>query len=85
MENYFDNLNSLDPLFHSLVTEKVKEIGHRENVEGFTARDLTEDHELEILREYCVTLHLEYSNLRSLLVQNLESMGSRGGIETRLN
>lgn len=85
MENYFDNLNSLDPLFHSLVSEKVKEIGQRENSTDFTSRDLTKDHELEILREYCVTLHMEYSNLRSLLVQNLEFLGHRGGIESRLN
>jgi hypothetical protein len=72
MQEYFKNLDTVDPLFHALVLSKLKEVQESERLPYLTIDDLTEQHELEILREYCVTLYKEYRALRAVFLENMQ-------------
>jgi hypothetical protein len=62
----------MDPLFHALVLSKLREVQEDETLPCLTIDDLTEQHELEILREYCVTLYKEYRAMRAVFLQNMQ-------------
>lgn len=71
MREYFRNLDSVDPLFHSLVVAKLRELERNEPCLEPTIEDLSEEDELEILRKYCVTLYKEYRTLRTVFLENM--------------
>jgi len=75
MGDYFRNLNTLDPLFHAIVLSRIQEIQQREGLERFTLEDLSEFDELEILREYSVTLFKEHRTLRTVFLENMVITG----------
>lgn len=75
MGDYFRNLNTLDPLFHAIVLSRIQEIQQREGLERFTLDDLSEFDELEILREYSVTLFKEHRTLRTVFLENMVITG----------
>jgi hypothetical protein len=85
MEDYFRNLNSLDPLFHAIVLSKVTEIRTREGLDKFTVEDLSEFDELEILREYSVRLFKEHRTLRTVFLENMVITGRTVGHKYHLN
>jgi len=70
MGDYFRHLNSADPLFHALVLSRIRSRMHEEGA-TLSFDDLTEEDELEILRDYCVTLHKEYRTLRTIFLENM--------------
>ena len=76
MEEYFKNLDTVDPLFHALVLSKLREVQESETLPYLNIDDLTEEHELEILREYCVTLYKDYHALRAVFLENMQ-LGTR--------
>ncbi|MGA9115741.1 MAG: hypothetical protein WB626_03095 [Bacteroidota bacterium] len=71
MQEYFRNLNTLDPLFHSLVVATLRRLGETEGRGTGNIEDLGPDQELEILREYSVALYREYRSLRSVFLENM--------------
>jgi hypothetical protein len=71
MGDYFKNLNMLDPLFHAIVKAKLQEVRIREGNTEVTVNDLSHHEELEILREYSVTLYKEYRTLRTVFLENM--------------
>ncbi len=85
MEDYFRNLNMLDPLFHAIVLSKVMEIKNREGLERFTVDDLSEFDELEILREYSVRLFKEHRTLRTVFLENMLVTGRSVGLKYHSN
>jgi hypothetical protein len=85
MEDYFRNLNTLDPLFHAIVLSKVTEIKDREGLERFTVDDLSEFDELEILREYSVRLFKEHRTLRTVFLENMLVTGRSVGLKYNSN
>ena len=71
MEDYFRNLNNLDPHLNALVVTKLKEIQRREGRIQISINDLNEQDELELLREYCINLYREYRTLRNMFLENM--------------
>ena len=85
MQEYFKNLNTVDPLFHAIVLSRIRMIQEREGA-GFISIDaLTEGDELEILREYCTTLYKEYRTLRTIFLENMQVSGRSVGFKQRTN
>ncbi|HCV44427.1 MAG TPA: hypothetical protein DGH68_13145 [Bacteroidetes bacterium] len=85
MLEYFKNLNTIDPLFHALVLSRIRSIQEREG-SGFVSIDaLTEEDELEILREYCMTLYKEYRTLRTVFLENMQVSGRSVGLKHSAN
>ncbi|MFN0158761.1 MAG: hypothetical protein ACKVRP_11905 [Bacteroidota bacterium] len=71
MGDYFKNLHMLDPLFHAIVKAKLREVRKRDGNTDVTVDTLAESDELEILREYSVTLYKEYRTLRTAFFENM--------------
>lgn len=85
MQEYFKNLNTVDPLFHAIVLSRIRIIQEREGT-GFVSIDaLTEQDELEILREYCTTLYKEYRTLRTIFLENMQVSGRSVGFKHSTN
>jgi hypothetical protein len=85
MHEYFKNLNTVDPLFHAIVLSRIRGIQEREGA-GFISIDrLSEEDELEILREYCMTLYKEYRTLRTLFLENMQVSGRSVGFKHSSN
>jgi hypothetical protein len=72
MQDYFRNLNALDPLFHALVRSQIRKREERDSLSGLSLESLTEDDELEILRDYCATLYKEYRTLRTIFLEKMQ-------------
>jgi hypothetical protein len=70
--SYFNILDSIDPLFHSFVLSRIREIKEHEGMEAITIEQLTEQDQLDVLRKYCLTLYTEFRTLRSFLLDNME-------------
>ncbi len=85
MGDYFKILNSSDPLFHSLVVSKLRELEEREAMTGLSIADFTEQDELEILRAYCSTLYKEYRTLRTILLENMQVSSKTVGMKHSSN
>lgn len=82
MGEYFDKLYKIDPLFRSLVNSRLRDLGDLgEGDEGPRFDGLTLDDELEILREYAVTLFREQRTLKKLFVENLQVTGKSVGLK----
>ena len=82
MEDYFKKLYSLDPLFRMLVHSRLRDTGElAENNQQLDLPLLSEEDELEILREYAVTLFREHRTLKTLFVENLQVTGKAVGIK----
>lgn len=56
---------------NAIVKAKLREIQKRDVGTTVTIRDLAESDELEILREYSVTLYKEYRTLRTVFLENM--------------
>ena len=85
MHEYFKNLDTVDPLFHALVLSRIRFIQEREGVETISMNALTEEDELEILREYCITLYKEYRTLRTIFLENMQVSGRSVGFKHSTN
>ena len=85
MNEYFKNLNTVDPLFHALVVSRIRMIQEREGAAFFSIDELTEEDELEILREYCMTLYKEYRTLRTIFLENMQVSGRSVGFKHSTN
>jgi hypothetical protein len=70
--SYFNILDSIDPRFHSYVLTKIREIEETRGLGSPTIEDFDMGDQLDVLRKYCVTLHSEYSVLRSFILENME-------------
>jgi hypothetical protein len=72
MGDYLKKLYSLDPLFRSLVNSRLRETGEfPESDQPQELPQLSEEDELEILREYAVILFREHRTLKGLFPENL--------------
>ncbi|MBM2840066.1 MAG: hypothetical protein HW412_594 [Bacteroidetes bacterium] len=85
MNEYFKNLNTVDPLFHAIVLSRIRFIQEREGATFISIDDLTEEDELEILREYCITLYKEYRTLRTVFLENMQVSGRSVGFKHNTN
>jgi len=76
MAEYFKKLYSLDPLFRALVHSRLS--GNQEAKQWDSLPDgiLTEQDEMEILREYAITLYKEHKTLKSLFMESLKVSGN---------
>ena len=72
MHEYFKNLNTVDPLFHALVLSRIRMIQEQEGLPFVSIDQFSEVDELEILREYCITLYKEYRTLRTIFLENMQ-------------
>ncbi len=85
MHEYFKNLNTIDPLFHAIVLSRIRMIREREGLSFVSIDVLTEEDELEILREYCMTLYKEYRTLRTIFLENMQVSGRSVGFKHSTN
>jgi hypothetical protein len=85
MLEYFKNLNTVDPLFHAIVLSRIRMIQEREGAAFISLDALTEEDELEILREYCMTLYKEYRTLRTIFLENMQVSGRSVGFKHSTN
>jgi hypothetical protein len=85
MHEYFKNLDTVDPLFHALVLSRIRTIQERDGLEVVSIDSLTEEDELEILREYCMTLYKEYRTLRTIFLENMQVSGRAVGFKHSTN
>jgi hypothetical protein len=85
MNEYFKNLNTVDPLFHAIVLSRIRMIQEREGSPIASIDELTEQDELEILREYCITLYKEYRTLRTIFLENMQVSGRSVGFKHSAN
>ena len=85
MQEYFRNLNTVDPLFHALVLSRIRTIQDREGIDAVSMDQLTEQDELDILREYCVILYKEYKTLRTIFLENMQVSGRAVGFKHSTN
>lgn len=85
MGDYFRNLNNLDPHLNALVVTKLKEIQRRDGRVQISIDDLSEQDELDLLREYSLNLYREYRTLRSMLLENMHVVTPREKLEDRRN
>ncbi len=85
MGDYFRNLNNLDPHLNSLVVTKLKEIQRRDGRIQISIDDLSEQDELDLLREYSLNLYREYRTLRTMLLENMHEATPREKLEDRRN
>jgi len=82
MGEYFDKLYKIDSLFRSLVNSRLRDLGDiGEGDECPRFDGLTLDDELDILREYAVTLFREQRTLKKLFVDNLQVSGKSVGLK----
>lgn len=85
MGDYFRNLNNLDPHLNALVVTKLKEIQRRDGKVQISIDDLSEQDELDLLREYSLNLYREYRTLRTMLLENMHEATPREKLEDRRN
>lgn len=85
MQDYFKNLNTVDPLFHAIVLSRIRMIQERDGADFVSIDALTEEDELEILREYCTTLYKEYRTLRTIFLENMQVSGRSVGFKHSTN
>lgn len=85
MLEYFKNLNTVDPLFHALVLSRIRMIQERDGIDFVSIDQLTEEDELDILREYCMTLYKEYRTLRTIFLENMQVSGRAVGFKHSTN
>ena len=85
MHEYFKNLNTIDPLFHAIVLSRIRLIQQREGADFISMDQLSEEDELEILREYCMTLYKEYRTLRTIFLENMHVSGRAVGFKHSAN
>lgn len=85
MGDYFRNLNNLDPHLNALVVTKLKEIQRRNGRMQISIDDLSEQDELDLLREYSLSLYKEYRTLRTMLLENMHEATPREKLEDRRN
>ncbi len=85
MGDYFRNLNNLDPHLNALVVTKLKEIQRRDRRIQISIDDLSEQDELDLLREYSLNLYKEYRTLRTMLLENMHEATPREKLEDRRN
>lgn len=83
MGEYFKKLYLLDPLFRALVHSRLS--GAQEAELSGTLPDgiLTEEDEMEILREYAITLYKEHKTLKSLFMESLKVSGKSVDLNER--
>ena len=60
-------------------------IQERDSLEFVSIDELTEEDELEILREYCMTLYKEYRTLRTIFLENMQVSGRAVGFKHSTN
>jgi hypothetical protein len=85
MQEYFKNLNIVDPLFHALVTSRMRKVQESQGLHKLSIDDLTEQDELQILRDYCVTLYKEYRSLRTTFIENMQLNDKLSGSKPNMN
>ena len=85
MQEYFKNLNIVDPLFHALVTSRMRKVQESRGLQNLSIDDLTEQDELQILRDYCVTLYKEYRSLRTIFIENMQLNDKLSGSKPNMN
>ena len=85
MQEYFKNLNIVDPLFHALVTSKIRKLQEIHGLNNLSIDDLTEQDELQILRDYCITLYKEYRSLRTIFIENMQLNDRLPGAKPNMN
>jgi len=70
--SYFNILDSIDPMFHSLVLSRMREVQEQEGKTDMTIDNLNENDQVDILRRYCISMYTEFRTLRSFLLDNME-------------
>ena len=85
MQEYFKNLNIVDPLFHALVTSRMRKVQESQGLHNLSIDDLTEQDELQILRDYCVTIYKEYRSLRTVFIENMQLNDKLSGSKPSMN
>ncbi len=85
MGDYFRNLNNLDPHLNALVVTKLKQIQRRDGKVRVSVDDLSPQDELDLLREYSLTLYKEYRTLRTMVLESMHEPTSREKLEDRKN
>jgi hypothetical protein len=84
LEDYFEKLYKSDPLFRSLVDERLREDGRNAQGDGLAARtSLTEEEEISILREYAISLYKEHKALKNLFIDTLKVTPKSVGVRAR--
>ena len=80
MVDYFKQLYTLDPLFRALVQARLSDIDSPPTDEQIPEGALTPEEELEILREYAITLYKEHKTLKHLFMDSLKVTGKAIGL-----
>ena len=75
MADYFKKLYSLDPLFRALVHSRLSGAQDPPSSGTYPEGILTEEDEMEILREYAITLYKEHKTLKNLFMESLKVSG----------
>jgi len=72
MDDYFKKLYSLDPLFRALVHAKMRESDESMSEDEISKGEwLSPEDEIEVLREYAITLFKEHRNLKNMFVETV--------------
>ena len=82
MEDYLKKLYLIDPLFRSLVNSRLRDSGEfPENGQPQELPQLSQEDELDVLREYAIILFREHRTLKGLFLENLQVTGKAVGIK----
>jgi hypothetical protein len=77
MQDYFKKLYESDPLFRALVLSRLQEGGVSDaEAPSEDALFMSVEDEIEILREYAITLFREHKNLKNMFLETLKVSGS---------
>jgi uncharacterized protein YnzC (UPF0291/DUF896 family) len=85
MQDNFKNLRNIDPLLNSLIVNKLKELQLRYGLSRISVDDLSERDELDLLREYCLSLYREYRSLRTMYIENMQGRVDLLQLKDRMN
>jgi len=80
---YFKKLYSQDPLFRALVQARLTDADGPAAGDQFPNGMLSPEDELDILREYAITLYKEHKTLKNLFMESLKVTGSTIGLKDR--
>ena len=83
MAEYFKKLYSLDPLFRALVHSRLSGNEGATHFDTLPDGILTEEDEMEILREYAITLYKEHKTLKILFMESLKVSGDSVELKPR--
>ena len=83
MAEYFKKLYSLDPLFRALVHSRLSGAQGNSVPENFPDGLLSEEDEMDILREYAITLYKEHKTLKNLFMESLKVSGKSVDLNQR--